>query len=116
VFSHAGTDVIGLTLSGFRRNLACGGLVLATFIHVERSEFSEFSGSGWVYPDVVAYQQSMIARLIREAGLAGMSLPWFHPRQTWYAMAHRADTLPTAPQLAHLSGAVLRDPTLVGRF
>jgi SAM-dependent methyltransferase len=116
VFSHAGSDLIVRALSSFRRNLAHGGLVLATFIVVKRSGFPEFSEGGWVYPNVVAYREATIARLIREAGFAGMSLPWFHPRQTWYAMAHTADTLPTRPQIAHLSGAVLRDPTSAERF
>jgi SAM-dependent methyltransferase len=111
VFSHAGLDLIAPALSGFRRNLAPRGIVLATFIEVERSGFPEFAGGGWVYPNVVAYRQATIARLIREAGFTGMSLPWFHPRQTWYALAHTADTLPTRPQMAHLSGAVLRDLT-----
>jgi len=116
VFSHAGADLIAHALSGFRRNLVPGGLVLATFIQVERSAFPEFSGGGWNYPNVVAYREATIARLIREAGFSGTSMPWFHPRQTWYAMAHTADTLPTAPQMAHLSGAVLRNSQAADRF
>jgi SAM-dependent methyltransferase len=111
VFSHAGADVVGLALSGFRRNLAPNGLVLATFIQSERSGFPEYTSSGWLYPDVVAFREQTIGRLIREAGLVGVPLPWFHPRQTWYAIALTAEALPTGLQLAHLSGAVLRDPS-----
>jgi hypothetical protein len=91
-------------------------MVLATFVEVERSGFPEFAGGGWVYPNVVAYRQASIARLIRETGFAGMSLPWFHPRQTWYALAHTADALPTSAQMVHLSGAVLRDLTPAERI
>ena len=116
MFSHAGADLVALALSGFRRNLAPGGMVLATFVEVERSGFPEFAGGGWVYPNVVAYRQASIARLIRETGFSGVSLPWFHPRQTWYALAHTADALPTPAQMVHLSGAVLRDPMSAGRI
>ena len=107
IFSHAGRDVVAQALGGFHRNLAAGGIVLATFVIAEASEYA---GHGWVYPQVVAYQAETIARLIREAGMVGMPLPWYHPRQQWYAMADAAEALPPQSKLAHLSGAVLRDP------
>jgi hypothetical protein len=110
VFSHAGRGLIARALAGFRRNLANGGLVLATFVHARRSGFPEYSGDGWVYPGVVAYQEETIDRLIQEAGVVGMLLPWYHPRQNWYAMALTAEALPPRSKLVHLSGAVLRDP------
>ncbi len=110
VFSHAGRDLIATGLAGFRRNLAEDGLVLATFVDVRRSGFPENVGDGWVYPEVVAYREETIGRLIEEVGLVGMLLPWYHPRQSWYAMALTMDALPPSSKLAHLSGAVLRDP------
>jgi SAM-dependent methyltransferase len=112
IFSHAGRDVIARTLAGFRRNLADGGLALVTFVQLP-SGSPEFTGNGWVYPASVGYQEETIVRLIREARFAGVRLPWYHPRQTWYALAHAAETLPTQSQMVHLSGAVLRDKEFV---
>jgi SAM-dependent methyltransferase len=110
VFSHAGRDVIGPALAGFRRNLADRGIVLATFVVAEASGSPEFAGNGWVYPQVVAYSEATIARLIHDAGMVGVPLPWYHPRQQWYALANTTEALPSRSKLAHLSGAVLRDP------
>jgi len=112
-FSHAGRDVIARALAGFRRNLAEGGIVLATFVVAEASRVPEFAGGGWVYPQVVAYHGETISRLIQDSGMVGVPLPWYHPRQQWYAMANAVEALPPRSKLVHLSGAVLRDPEFV---
>lgn len=113
IFSHAGPDVITTTLSSFRRALKPGGLVLATFIQLHQlGADHDFAGNGWVYPGCVAYRLETIDRMISNAGLAGRPTPWFHPRQTWFALAHSAADLPPPDQDHHLSGAVLRDQEL----
>jgi SAM-dependent methyltransferase len=112
IFSHAGGDLIARALAGFHRNLADGGLALATFIEAAPG-VADFTGDGWIYPGAVEYQQATIVRLIREAGFACIRLPWYHPRQTWYALAHSAGALPSQSQMVHLSGAVLRDKEFV---
>jgi hypothetical protein len=33
--------------------------------------------------------------LINNAGLSGRPIPWFHPRQTWFVIAHSPDRQPT---------------------
>lgn len=110
IFSHTGPGLIGTALAGFRAALAGDGLMLATFLHPEQHPSrEEFAGEGWIYPGVVAYWPDTIMRLVAEAGLSGVALPWFHPRQTWYAMALSPEHLPRAGE-PHLSGAVLRDP------
>ncbi len=43
----------------------------------------DFGGSGWIYPDCVAYRPETLAALAVEAGLAFEVLNWRHPRQTW---------------------------------
>jgi hypothetical protein len=53
--------------------------------------------------------------LAEKAGLAGRILPWFHPRQTWFALAHSTDQLPPLSADIHLSGAVLRAPELFSK-
>lgn len=109
IFSHAGRDLITRTLKNFKEVLAPGGLIAATFGNVDtRPGATEFAGSGWVYPGVVDYTPETVLSLVRNAGLIGALIPWFHPHnQRWYLMAHTIDRLPSLSKYPHLSGAVL---------
>jgi SAM-dependent methyltransferase len=109
IFSHSGREIIAKSLSEFRACLAPSGLVLATFVQPHQlGETGEYGGTGWSYPGCVAYEGDTILGIARDAGLAGRLLPWFHPRQTWFALAHSADQLPSEKDDVHLSGVVLR--------
>lgn len=110
IFSHAGADIAGCALGGFRRALAESGLALATFIHPGQGGISATAGAGWVYPGCVAYSPAAIASLIEQSGLSGRALPWFHPRQTWYALARDPARLPPPEFDIHLRGAILDMP------
>jgi SAM-dependent methyltransferase len=113
IFSHAGRDIISVALDSFKKNLADSGLVIATFIHPHQlQDTPEFQGNGWVYPGCVSYNEATVLELIQGAGLAGRAIPWFHPRQTWFVMAHSTDELPSPSDDIHLSGEVLRAPGL----
>jgi hypothetical protein len=57
---------------------------------------------------VFAYNVETVIMLINNAGLSGRPIPWFHPRQTWFVIAHSPDGLPSAADDIHLSGVVLR--------
>ena len=97
----------------FRSCLGKSGLILATFAQPHQLGTTEdFSGSGWVYPTCVAYKLDTVMGMIEGAGLAGRALPWFHPRQTWFAMALSPAELPAVSDDSHLSGVVLRVPEL----
>lgn len=110
IFSHAGTDVVERALRGFRQALAPSGLVLATFIHPGQSGVTASGGAGWVYPDCVAHAPEAIGSMVDRAGMFGRALPWFHPRQTWYALAQDPERLPSVEHDARLRGAVLDVP------
>jgi len=113
IFSHAGLDIVTKCLTEFRSALAPSGLILATFVQPHQAgTAAEFSGQGWVYPECVGYRVDTALATIRDAGLVGRALPWFHPRQTWFAMAHSPDQLPAESDDVHLSGVVLRAPGL----
>jgi SAM-dependent methyltransferase len=110
IFSHTGSDLVVKTVSEFRSCLKPGGLVVATFLLPHQmGGAAEFTGTGWVYPDCVAYEPETILGLIAKGGLAGRQLPWFHPRQTWFVMAHSADALPAPVDDADLSGKLRAD-------
>jgi cyclopropane fatty-acyl-phospholipid synthase-like methyltransferase len=113
IFSHGGRDVISTCLAEFRSCLGKSGLILATFVQPHQLGTTEdFTGSGWVYPECVTYKIETVTAMIEDAGLVGRPLPWFHPRQTWFAMAHSPAELPSASDDVHLSGVVLRAPDL----
>lgn len=113
IFSHAGRDVVSTCLAEFRSRLAKSGLILATFVQPDQPGATEdFTGSGWVYPACVTYKLETVANMIENAGLFGRALPWFHPRQTWFAIAHSPTDLPATSDDVHLSGVVLRAPEL----
>jgi cyclopropane fatty-acyl-phospholipid synthase-like methyltransferase len=109
VFSHAGRDIISKTLRNFKASLAPEGLIVASVGKADSGNTGkEFEGNGWIYPGVVDYKTETVLSLIREAGLYGALLPWFHPHNLgWYVMAHTLKRLPPPSKYPHLSGAVL---------
>jgi SAM-dependent methyltransferase len=110
IFSHTGSDLIGKMVREFRACLKPDGLVLATFVLPHQMDgAAEFTGTGWVYPDCVAYEPDTIISLIAQGGLVGRQLPWFHPRQTWFVMAHRVDALPSPVEDTELAGKLRGD-------
>jgi SAM-dependent methyltransferase len=106
IFSHAGSDVIGIALRNFKESLKSNGLIAATF----REGHADFDGNGWVYPGCVNYHPSTIKRFAEEAGLFVIRIPWYHPRQTWYLLAKDSSRLPNNSMLRFLAGAVLFGP------
>lgn len=105
IFSHAGADLISTALGNARRSLRPDGLMAATFIE----ENQDFAGRGWIYPECVAYRPNTILSFAANAALAAVRLPWYHPRQAWYLLAHRPARLPGPSMMRHLSGVVLFD-------
>lgn len=110
IFSHAGPDVVQTALAGFRRALAPSGLALSTFAHPRPELATAEAASGWVYPKGVGFEPAHVVRLIEAAGLFGRALPWFHPYQTWYAIAPVAARIPPPKYDGLLRGAIFGPP------
>jgi SAM-dependent methyltransferase len=110
IFSHAGPEMVAEALARAAPTLTRRGLMLATFIHSDDAPDMPVEAPGWTYPGCTSYAPARVLALAGAAGLAGRALPWFHPRQTWYALARDASVLPPEGQDRHLRGAVLRDP------
>jgi cyclopropane fatty-acyl-phospholipid synthase-like methyltransferase len=111
IFSHAGPDLIETGLKNFKQVLQPNGLILATFM--PNTKQPEATMMGWLYPGCLAYSHDSIMRFADSANLAAMRIPWHHPRQDWYVMAHDASQLPSEEDAQrHLTGYVLRDTTL----
>jgi cyclopropane fatty-acyl-phospholipid synthase-like methyltransferase len=103
IASHTGPAMTQSLLHSVRGALAPSGIAAVTFLHDDR----DWAEEGWVYPGTVRYRRRTIERWLAEAGLTGSPLHWFHPRQTWWAIAHQGVALP--PQLLRLQarGAML---------
>lgn len=104
IFSHAGRDLIARALSSFSRRLEAGGICAVTFAEGSAKEVM----TGWRYPACVQYPRSLIREMIAAAGLVGMAIRWFHPRQTWFLLAQNPEALPSRNEARLLEGAVLR--------
>lgn len=79
IFSHCGQDLIRTWLSQVALHLNEKGALLATFIRGEH----DFTGSGWVYPDCVAYKPEALEKIAAECDLTFTLVDWAHPRQCW---------------------------------
>ena len=109
IFSHAGVDIVHRCFEEFAACLDPKGIAAVTFIHAEAGE-GDFDGTGWVYPDCVSYSPDTIQNLLRDAGLVGCEIPWYHPRQNWYVLSKSPARLPGSDEARYLTGAVLFDP------
>ncbi|MGH6788099.1 MAG: class I SAM-dependent methyltransferase [Pseudolabrys sp.] len=105
IFSHAGPDIVRTALASFARALAGNGLCVVTFIEGDND-----TPPGWHYPGVISFRRALIEDLMKEAGFAARSIPWYHPRQQWWLLARDPATLPSDDECRWLRGIVLRAP------
>ena len=110
ILSHTAADLLPVVLTGFERAVGDDGLVLATVIHDFGLHRSALAASGWIYPQCVAFTAEQFQDAAQVAGLSSRALPWFHPRQSWYALARDPGRLPPPEADAHLSGTIVGQP------
>jgi len=91
IASHTGPSLTKLFLRAVREGLAPTGTAAVTFIHSRRVDNAN---EGWIYPGCYRYRKETIDRWIREAGLQGVPIPWFHPRQTWWLLRPEGSKMP----------------------
>lgn len=111
IFSHTGPDLLLRSLAGFKAALAPAGLALATIVRPHQAAGAAAAFNGWHYPQCVTYTPDVLTSIAMQAGLAMRQLPWFHPRQTWYAFALEPRHLPPQEIDPFLRGAVWNVPT-----
>lgn len=109
IFSHTGPELVQQALRNARHVLKENGLFLATFVHPEKLPHMPQEAPGWSYPECTTFRPERILELIHKEGFFARPLPWYHPRQTWYAIALRKERLPYPSCDMHLSGTVLGD-------
>ncbi len=113
IVTHTGPTEARAILNSAKACLAPGGIFLFNYIsanaEARHSVNNGMPDDGWYYPECVSFTPEMMMGFVGDADLAGVSIPWFHPTSSWLACAHNADELPSAEQLQHLRGGVLRD-------
>lgn len=83
IFSHTGIPLMQAWLDGVSQRLVPTGALIATFC----PGVIDYTGSGWMYPACVTYQQETVAACAEKAGLGFKILRWPHPRQTWVLLS-----------------------------
>lgn len=109
IVTHCGPDLFRKFLIGARDALDDNGVILISVIQSEEQKTS-LPEDGWHYPLCVAYRDEQILEFFAEAGLVGISIPWYHPAACWYVAALSEARLPTDSERRLLTGAVLHDP------
>ncbi len=110
VFSHTGEAMAKAALNNFAQVLSPGGLVLTNWLVGPEEDGVHPCTSGWVYPGCVAYEEQRVHAVASQCGLASRLVPWPHPTQTWFAMAHDEALLPDAATLAAMDIKPLARP------
>jgi SAM-dependent methyltransferase len=103
IASHTGPAMTRSLLESVRGALAPSGVAAVTFVDGS----SDWVQEGWVYPNVVHYKRRTIESWLDAAGLKGSPLPWFHPRQTWWAIVRQETPLPPRQLRWQARGAML---------
>jgi SAM-dependent methyltransferase len=109
IVTHCGPDLFRKLVLGARTVLDKNGVILISAIH-SVDKLTSLPEDGWHYPLCVAYSDEQILEFFAEAGLVGISIPWYHPAARWYVAALSQARLPTDGERRLLTGAVLHDP------
>jgi SAM-dependent methyltransferase len=104
IFSHTGRNIARKLILEFAKVLSPFGIVAATFSLQECSNDSK--EEGWVYPQCVKYSYENVLLMVKEAGLVGARIPFYHPTQSWFLFAKDINRLPSHDLQWILSGAV----------
>jgi SAM-dependent methyltransferase len=114
VATNTGPSLLPALLASIKQTLAPGGIAAATFIHPDSGDhdavevdLGDVHAPAWRYPGCYCYPRAAITDAVATADLAGEPVGWYHPRHTWWLLAHQAELLPPTSFLAMLNGATL---------
>jgi SAM-dependent methyltransferase len=107
ILSHTEVGLARRCIANVAKAIAPEGLFLATFVLPRpQSRNVDPPGEAWVYPGLVDISEETIAELFRSAAFWSLKLPWFHPRQVWFAASPSPRRLSTE-DVAGLTGYVV---------
>jgi SAM-dependent methyltransferase len=107
ILSHTKIDMARRCVENVAKAMKPDALFLSTFVLASNAEkHDDQYGDEWVYPGLVPMSETAVAGIFKSAALHFWRLPWFHPRQTWYAAARQPDRI-SAEDRRELSGYVI---------
>jgi Methyltransferase domain len=110
IASHTGPAMTKLLFESVRAALSPTGLAAISFKHHAKKDNQR---EGWLYaphrPGVARYTKKTIDRWLRDCGLKGMPIPWYHPTQTWWLIARPETSLPSRRFLVQARGVTLAE-------
>ncbi len=113
IASHTGPSMTKAFLEAVRQALAPQGMAAVTFAQVEGPD-NEIEG--WLYPSGhgaprgAHYKKKTIEGWVRDAGLKGVPIDWYHPYQTWWLIVPHEGALPPLGFRIQARGATLAYP------
>jgi SAM-dependent methyltransferase len=108
IATHCGPDLLRTLIANAAVVLAEKGLFALSYCRADAPISPP--ADGWHYPGCVRYEEQKIAELLKDVGLVGRAIPWFHPGASWYLAARSQSVLPRDEELCHLEGVALRHP------
>jgi len=108
IFSHTGHDLFQKCMKNVARVLKPNGQFLFTVLDETVPQYSflkdkdEYQKNGWIYPQCVVIEESVVQAISQDAGLYVQAIDWFHPRQRWYRAVLDEDLMLTSKQFATL--------------
>jgi SAM-dependent methyltransferase len=108
IATHCGPDLLRTLIASAAAVLTERGLFAFSYCRADGA--TSLPSNGWHYPGCVLYEETKIAELLKDAGLTGRAIPWFHPGASWHLAAKDQTVLPRDEELCHLEGIALRHP------
>jgi SAM-dependent methyltransferase len=97
IASHTGPTMTKVLLAAVREALTPNGIAAVTFVH---SGGPDNEVEGWIYPGgggaqgAASYKRKTIDSWLRESGLKGAPIDWYHPYQRWWLIVRQEGSLP----------------------
>ncbi len=112
IASHTGPAMTRVLLAAVREALAPTGMAAVTFVHRDGPENEV---EGWIYPKgggsagAANYRRKTIDGWLRDCGLKGTPIDWYHQRQTWWLIVRQEGSLPPLGFRVQARGVTLAD-------
>jgi SAM-dependent methyltransferase len=108
IASHTGPAMTKDLFESVRTALAPAGVAAISF---KQDATHDNQLEGWLYPPnhpgVARYRKKTIDQWLRDCGLKGIPIAWYHPTQTWWLIARPETPLPSRRFLVQARGVTL---------
>jgi SAM-dependent methyltransferase len=110
IASHTGPTMTKVLLEAVRDALSPSGMAAVSFVHTDGPDNTV---EGWFYPEncsdgkIPTYKKRTIQGWLRDSGLKGIAIDWYHPTQTWWLIVREEGSLPSRGFRVQARGVIL---------